>query len=93
MSRTDVHRPWPVQLADPHNRHLFYRYPMFPDSMELAPIKNIACGCTLCTGQHHRKAARRSERTWWKSHRAQTLAAARVDRDDLDVPSFPRHPW
>lgn len=62
MSRTDVHRPWPVQLADPHNRHLFYRFAVWPWRMELVPVKNIGCGCQLCTGQPGRKRARRQER-------------------------------
>lgn len=62
MSRTDVHRPWRVQLADPHNRHLFYRYPAWPWAMSLTPYKNIGCGCAMCTGQPGRKRTRRAER-------------------------------
>lgn len=91
MSRTDVHRPWLVQLADPFNRHLFIRYPMWSDQMRVWPVKNIACGCKMCTGQPARKRARRCERTWWRSTRAQLLAA--VDRDDLDVPPYRPEVW
>lgn len=47
MSRTDVHRPWRVQVADPHNRHLLYRYPMWPWQMALTPFRNLFCGCRL----------------------------------------------
>lgn len=62
MSRTDVHRPWAVQVKDPHNRHLLYSFQVWPWQHELLPIKNIGCGCSMCTGQHGRKAARRAER-------------------------------
>jgi hypothetical protein len=62
MSRTDVHRPWQVQLADPHNRHLLYRYPAWPWQVEWASYRNLGCGCHLCTGQPGRKRARRQER-------------------------------
>jgi hypothetical protein len=62
MSKTDVHRPWAVQLADPYNRHLFYRYPAWPWEMALAPIKNFGCGCSMCTNRHQRKRSRRADR-------------------------------
>lgn len=84
MSRTDVHRPWNVQLADPHNRHLFYRYPAWPWETGLAPIKNIGCGCSLCTGQPGRKRARRQERQLTRRDlRAATAqhAAGELDED------------
>lgn len=62
MSRTDVHRPWQVQLADPYNRHLFYRFQIWPWEHTLMPFKNIGCGCWRCTGQLSRKCTRRAER-------------------------------
>ena len=62
MSRTDVHRPWPVQLADPHNRHLLYRYGTFQGEVLLTSYRNLGCGCRMCTGHHERKADRRRER-------------------------------
>jgi hypothetical protein len=62
MSRTDVHRPWDVQLKDPYNRHLLYRYGAWPWEMELTPFKNMFCGCALCTGRHWRRYGRRQER-------------------------------
>ena len=90
MSRTDVHRPWPVQLADPHNRHLFYRYPLWPWQTGLAPIKNIGCGCRMCTGHYTRKQERRRDRAWSRRqlHTIRTTPAA--DRDTIDAP--PRRP-
>lgn len=65
MSRTDVHRPWRVQVADPHNRHPLYRfqvYPSRPDGVELMPWKNIGCGYRMCTGHFVRRWERRRER-------------------------------
>lgn len=62
MSRTDVHRPWRVQLADPYNRHLLYRYPAWPDQMERTSFRNLGCGCRMCTGHYWRKARNRRER-------------------------------
>ncbi len=62
MSKTDVHRPWAAQLADPYNRHLFYRYPKWPWEPGLAPIKNIGCGCRMCTSHYGRKVTRRAQR-------------------------------
>lgn len=82
MSNTDVHRPWHVQLADPYNRHLLYRYPAWPWQMELTSFKNIGCGCTLCTQQSQRKRARRQERH--DTRRALHNAAAQYAADDLD---------
>jgi hypothetical protein len=82
MSRTDVHRPWRVQLADPYNRHLFYGYPAWPWEMGLAPIKNIGCGCSLCTGQPGRKRARRQDR--YAARRALRTAAAQYAGGDLN---------
>lgn len=61
MSRTDVHRPWRVQIADPHNRHLLYRYPT-RHSTEVTSYRNIFCGCRLCTGHDERRARRRRDR-------------------------------
>jgi hypothetical protein len=65
MSRTDVHRPWRVQLADPYNRHLLRRHqawPALPDGIELVPIRNLLCGCRMCTDHFGRRWARRRDR-------------------------------
>jgi hypothetical protein len=65
MSRTDVHRPWRVQVTDPYNRHLLYRFQSYPacvDGVELMPFRNIGCGCRLCTGFYERRWARRRDR-------------------------------
>lgn len=64
MSRTDVHRPWRVQVRDPHNRHRLYRMPQnteFGIESEYAPTYNI-CGCPMCTASYWYKAARRKVR-------------------------------
>lgn len=92
MSRTDVHRPWLIQLADPYNRHLVYRYAMWPvGEMALTSYRNLGCGCRMCTGHHGRKLARSQERVAWRSIRAQLLAA--VDRADADVPPLKGRAW
>lgn len=61
MSRTDVHRPWRVQIADPHNRHLLYRHQAWPWQTELTFFKNM-CGCKMCTGHDWRRQERRRNR-------------------------------
>jgi len=86
MSRTDVHRPWAVQLADPHNRHLFYRYPARPWETGLAPIKNLYCGCHLCTGHRERKADRRAQRHQARRDLRELLAQAAAGDLDEDAP-------
>jgi hypothetical protein len=82
MSRTDVHRPWHIQLADPHNRHLFYRFQVWPWQTELIPFKNLGCGCRMCTDQPARKRARRQERH--DIRRALHDATAQYAAQDLD---------
>lgn len=94
MSRTDVHRPWMLQVADPYNRHLIYYYAKWPGravEVEATSWRNLFCGCRMCTGHHERRAAHRSERVEWRRWRAQLLAAQ--DRDTLDVPGSLRPRW
>lgn len=87
MSRTDVHRPWRVQVDDPYNRHLLYRYPAWPWQTDLISWRNIGCGCKLCTGQRGRKLARRQQRAAWRASARRLLAESRSGRwSDLDVP-------
>lgn len=88
MSRTDVHRPWTVQLADPYNRHLFYRSQVWPWQHELVPFKNIGCGCPMCTGRHQRRASRRAERHQARQDLRKLIAqwAARELDEDAPVP-------
>lgn len=90
MSRTDVHRPLHLQLSDPHNRHLVYRYPAWPWQTALASFRNLCCGCKRCTGQAGRKQERRRDRTWWRKHRQQILSTTAGDRDIIDL--SPRTP-
>ena len=91
MARTDVHRPWRVQITDPHNRHILYRYPAWPDGVELTSFRNIGCGCKLCTGQLGRKTARRRERSAWRNAARRILADPR--RVDIDVPPLRCNAW
>jgi hypothetical protein len=69
-------------VADPYNRHLFYRFAVRPWQVELVPYKNIGCGCLMCTGQLGRKRARRQERQ--TTRRELRLAAAQYAAGDLD---------
>jgi hypothetical protein len=82
MSRTDVHRPWNVQTADPHNRHLLRIYGSWRGEPLVTSFRNLSCGCTLCTGQPGRKRARRQERHL--TRRALHEAAGQYAADDLD---------
>ena len=81
MSRTDVHRPRNVQIADPHNRPGIVRY----QGANVWPLWNT-CGCPLCTGQAQRKLARRIERTRLRGELRRAVTLARVTREDIDVP-------
>lgn len=76
MSRTDVHRPWPVQRDDPHNRHRLYRFQSVSTAApELVPLYNT-CGCPQCSGRYHRHEQRRRDRHSW---RARLRREARTD--------------
>lgn len=86
MSRTDVHRPWTVQLKDPYNRHLFYRFQVWPWEHQLFPIKNIGCGCAGCTEQPGRKATRRAERHQARRDLRNLMAQAAAGQLDEDGP-------
>lgn len=68
MSRTDVHRPWEVQLADPYDRRLFVQYGYFKGEPLMMPLRNL-CGCRMCTEYHWRKLERRRQRYAWKRDR------------------------
>jgi hypothetical protein len=73
MSRTDVHRPWDVQINDPYSRHRFYRFQMWAtQAPELVPYKNM-CGCRMCTAHYWYRAERRRSRHQWKQERIELL--------------------
>lgn len=75
MSRTDVHRPWPVQQNDPHNRHRLRRFQTWSTELpELVPLYNV-CGCPGCTARVWRHQQRRRDRYAWKRQ---------LRRDQLD---------
>lgn len=82
MFRTDVHRPWNVQIADPHNRHLLRTYSSWRGDPLVTSFRNLGCGCALCTGQPGRKRARRQERQ--NTRRALHEAATQYAADNLD---------
>lgn len=90
MSRTDVHRPWEVQIADPTNRHLLYRYPMWPWQMALTSFKNLGCGCPACTGQSARKRARRQDRHAARRNLRQAKTQYAAGALDVDLPRIRR---
>lgn len=78
MSRTDVHRPWHVQMEDPYNRHRLYR----SDIGNLMPLY-CTCGCPMCTGRYQRRLGRRQERVMWRSIRQELVKLQ--DYEDVDV--------
>ena len=64
MSRTDVHRPWNVQMSDPYNRHRLHQYNSnWPETgdVSLMPLYGC-CGCSMCTGRDTRRLTRRRQR-------------------------------
>lgn len=85
MSRTDVHRPWRVQVTDPFNRHRLYRhYPWSATSeIEWYPLYQ-ACGCDMCTGRNGRRRNRRKERALAKNGCREALKLGREDVLDWD---------
>lgn len=85
MSRTDVHRPYKVQVEDPHNRHRMLWLPNWRQGTGLHPwpIYNT-CGCNLCVDQLGRKHLRRQERSAWRQARQGLLKTPAPDREDMD---------
>lgn len=79
MSRTDVHRPYEIQLKDPYNRPHLVRYGW--GSRDCYLIFQV-CGCRMCTQHWERKWARQAERKAWKLARARIMQL--VDKSDVD---------
>lgn len=73
MSRTDVHRPWKVQINDPYNRHILYRWQITGHEVWITSFRHIGCGCRMCTGHHWNRADRRRSRHQWKQRRIKLL--------------------
>lgn len=92
MSRTDVHRPWRVQTADPFNRHLLRAYSMYLGQWQYTSHKNIGCGCRICTNHWGRFWDRRKERVAWRKVRHTLLRTANDELDGADVGSV-RGSW
>lgn len=79
MSRTDVHRPWLVQIEDPTNRHLVISYGR---NQENRYLLMHTCGCEMCTGRVYRKRQNRRNRIQWRKVSRELLKA---QKDDLDA--------
>ena len=90
MSRTDVHRPWHVQEADPYERHRWYRFAVYPDKVVLMPTYQI-CGCFMCTGRQARRRQRKQERVAWRSIRQELVKLQ--DYEDVDVGPISGSAW
>lgn len=85
MSRTDVHRPYQVQINDPYNRHRMLWRPSWLGDKGLDPWPMYnTCGCNLCVGQVYRKYLRRQERGAWRKVRQALVKASAADREDMD---------
>lgn len=95
MSRTDVHRPFEVQVLDPYNRHRVRTTPMYSDGSggpSFWPLYNT-CGCQMCSGQFWRRQNIRRTRAAWRAVRADLLKTAAEDRGDMDVPPLRGPEW
>lgn len=86
MSRTDVHRPWSVQEADPYERHRWYR----SDIGNFLPVYQT-CGCWMCTGRPWRKLGHRQVRVIWRSIRQELVKLQ--DYEDVDVGPISGSAW
>lgn len=84
MSRTDVHRPYQVQITDPYNRHRTYRFQAWGTQEPGLELLYNVCGCNLCAGQFARKYLRRQERGAWRQVRRELLKTQATDYDDVD---------
>jgi hypothetical protein len=89
MSRTDVHRPWRVQVDDPYNRHRLLRF-SWREFDEMIPLY-CACGCPMCTGRYARRLARKQERVIWRSIRQELIKLQ--DHEDVDVGPISGSAW
>lgn len=85
MSRTDVHRPWSVQEADPYERHRWYRF----DGGKM-PLYQI-CGCPMCTWRYGRRLGHRQARVIWRSIRQELVKLQ--DYGDVDVGPISGSAW
>jgi hypothetical protein len=87
VSRTDVHRPYRVQVTDPYNQHRMLWRPNWGwgngRGLEPWPLYNT-CGCNLCVGQLYRKHLRQQERGAWRQVRQGLLKTQAADREDMD---------
>jgi hypothetical protein len=88
MSRTDVHRPWRVQLDDPYNRHRLVRFSWHLD--EMIPVYNT-CGCPMCTERYTRRLAHKQERVAWRKVRQDLVKLQ--DHEDVDVGPIRGSAW
>jgi hypothetical protein len=104
MSRTDVHRPYLVQVSDWHNRHrvLGYAQPHRAWDPEGDPTTGRrwpwplalydTCGCWICSGQYWRRRSRRRGRHEWQRLQRELYKAGFEDIEDWHVP-MPGPSW
>ena len=93
MSRTDVHRPWCVQVADPYERHRMRRWYYWADQVEHGWLPlYTACGCAMCTMRYWRRLQNRQVRVLWRRARQNLLKTLPEDYPDMDVPPL-RGSW
>lgn len=93
MSRTDVHRPYRIQINDPDNRHrtrLSPTWAFLPP--EPFPLYGT-CGCHMCTGHNGRIANNGRRRAAWRRFRQELLKARFEDLDDVDVVIHVAEAW
>ena len=87
MSRTDVHRPWRVQVTDPYNRHRLMRY---GNEQELLPLYK-ACRCDHYGERAMRRYGFKQARVIWRSIRQELVKLQ--DHEDVDVGPIKGSAW
>ena len=85
MSRTDVHRPWRVQEADPYERHRWYRY-----QDEMWPLYKT-CRCDHYGERANRRRGFKQARVIWRSVRQELIKLQ--DHEDVDVGPISGSAW
>lgn len=88
MSRTDVHRPFDVQMKDPYNRHrvrvVHGTGPFGPFFDTAWPLYN-PCGCWLCSRQFGRRYENKVRRGRWRRLCHDLARTSPGSIEDVDV--------
>lgn len=97
MSRTDVHRPYDIQVRDWYNRHRVKGFTQVfrawdPDGDPTTGRKwpwplalYQTCGCGICSGAFARRRSRRQHRHAWQRTQRELLKASREDVIDIST--------